>query len=102
MSKNYELVKRIAVIGGKQGGVTKEVNLVKWGVFDPMIDIRRWQKGEPSNENPILLCRLIRWTICFLRRKKGTTQSWKESKTFRFVSFIRSSITLLKSKTMRK
>lgn len=48
MSKNYELVKRIAVIGGKQGGVTKEINLVKWGVFDPMIDIRRWQKGEPS------------------------------------------------------
>lgn len=48
MSKNYELVKRIAAIGGKQGGVTKEVNLVKWGVFDPMIDIRRWQNGEPS------------------------------------------------------
>ncbi len=48
MSKNYELVKRIAVIGGKQGGVTKEVNLVRWGVFDPMIDIRRWQNGEPS------------------------------------------------------
>lgn len=48
MSKNYKLVKRIAVIGGKKGGVTKEVNLVKWGVFDPMIDIRRWQNGEPS------------------------------------------------------
>mgnify|MGYP000554582290 FL=1 len=48
MSKNYELVKRIAVIGGKEGGVTKEINLVKWGVFDPMIDIRRWQNGEPS------------------------------------------------------
>lgn len=48
MSKNYELVKRIAVIGGKEGGVTKEVNLVKWGVFDPMIDIRRCQNGEPS------------------------------------------------------
>lgn len=48
MSKNYELVKRIAVIGGKEGGVTKEVNLIKWGVFDPMIDIRRWQNGEPS------------------------------------------------------
>ena len=48
MSKNYELVKRIAVIGGKEGSVTKEVNLVKWGVFDPMIDIRRWQNGEPS------------------------------------------------------
>ena len=48
MSKNYELVKRIAVIGGKEGSVTQEVNLVKWGVFDPMIDIRRWQNGEPS------------------------------------------------------
>ena len=48
MSKNYELVKRIAVIGRKEGGVTKEINLVKWGVFDPMIDIRRWQNGEPS------------------------------------------------------
>lgn len=48
MSKNYELVKQIAVIGGKEGGVTKEVNLVKWGVFDPTIDIRRWQNGEPS------------------------------------------------------
>ena len=50
MSKNYELVKRIAVIGGKEGSVTKEVNLVKWGVFDPMIDIRRWQNGEPSKD----------------------------------------------------
>ena len=48
MSKNYELVKQIAVIGGKEGGVTKEVNLIKWGVFDPTIDIRRWQNGEPS------------------------------------------------------
>ena len=48
MSKNYELVKRIAVIGGKEGSVTKEVTLVNWGVFDPMIDIRRWQNGEPS------------------------------------------------------
>ena len=36
------------MIGGKEGSVTKEVNLVKWGVFDPMIDIRRWQNGEPS------------------------------------------------------
>ena len=50
MSKNYELVKLIAVIGGKEGSVTKEVNLVKWGVFDPMIDIRRWQNGEPSKD----------------------------------------------------
>ena len=38
------------MIGGKEGSVTKEVNLVKWGVFDPMIDIRRWQNGEPSKD----------------------------------------------------
>ena len=40
---NYEIVKKIAVLGGKLDGVTKEINIVKWGVYDPMIDIRRWQ-----------------------------------------------------------
>lgn len=40
---NYEIVKKIAVLGGKPDGVTKEINIVKWGVYDPMIDIRRWQ-----------------------------------------------------------
>ena len=32
----------------KQQTKERKINLVKWGVFDPMIDIRRWQKGEPS------------------------------------------------------
>lgn len=41
--ENYEIVKKIAVLGGKPDGVTKEINIVKWGVYDPMIDIRRWQ-----------------------------------------------------------
>ena len=36
-------LKKIAVLGGKPDGVTKEINIVKWGVYDPMIDIRRWQ-----------------------------------------------------------
>ena len=40
---NYEIVKKIAVLGGKPDGATKEINIVKWGVYDPMIDIRRWQ-----------------------------------------------------------
>lgn len=40
---NYEIVKKIAVLGGKPDGVTKEIKIVKWGVYDPMIDIRRWQ-----------------------------------------------------------
>lgn len=40
---NHEIVKKIAVLGGKPDGVTKEINIVKWGVYDPMIDSRRWQ-----------------------------------------------------------
>ena len=40
---NYEIVKKIAVLGGKPDGVTKEINIVKWDVYDPMIDIRCWQ-----------------------------------------------------------
>lgn len=48
MAKNYELVKKIAVLGGKEGGNTKEINIVRWGVFPPMIDIRRWKDGAPS------------------------------------------------------
>ena len=40
---NYEIVKKFAVLGGKPDGVTKEINIVKWGVYDPMIDIRCWQ-----------------------------------------------------------
>ena len=48
MAKNYELVKKIAVLGGKEGGNTKEINIVRWGVYPPMIDIRRWKDGEPS------------------------------------------------------
>ena len=48
MSKNFELGKKIAVIGGKADGVAKEINIVKWGVYNPMIDIRRWQNGEPK------------------------------------------------------
>ena len=45
---NYEIVKKIAVLGGKPDGVTKEINIVKWGVYDPMIDIRRWQRDIAS------------------------------------------------------
>lgn len=35
MAKNYELVKKITVLGGKEGGNTKEINIVRWGVFPP-------------------------------------------------------------------
>ena len=45
---NYEIVKKIAVLGGKPDGVTKEINIVKWGVYDPMIDIRRTRNSSPG------------------------------------------------------
>ena len=48
MAKNYELVRRIAVLGGRQDGTTKEINIVRWGVYGPQIDIRRWRNGEPN------------------------------------------------------
>jgi len=47
-----KLIESYGVIGeydrpdGK-GHVTKEVNLVDWGEFGPMLDIRKWQDGEP-------------------------------------------------------
>ena len=42
---NYEIVKKIAVLDGKPDVVTTDNNIVKWGVYEPMLDIRRWQ-GE--------------------------------------------------------
>jgi len=54
MAKDFELVKKIGVLGGKS--TTKEINIMKWGVYPPMVDIRRWENGEPKkgislNEN---------------------------------------------------
>ena len=48
MAKEYELVRKIAVLGGREGGTTKEINIVRWGAFGPQIDIRRWKAGEPK------------------------------------------------------
>ena len=48
MAKTYELVRKIAVLGGHEGGTTKELNIVRWGFIPPQIDIRRWKEGEPS------------------------------------------------------
>ena len=48
MAKEYKLVRKIAVLGGREGGTTKEINIVRWGEGGPQIDIRRWKSGEPS------------------------------------------------------
>lgn len=48
MAENYEIVKKIAVLGGREGGVTKELNLLRWGSWDAMYDIRRWDDGKPK------------------------------------------------------
>ena len=39
MAKEFELVRKIAVLGGREGGTTKEINIVRWGIFSPQIDI---------------------------------------------------------------
>ena len=48
MAKEFELVRKIAVLGGREGGATKEINIVRWGQFGQQIDIRRWKSGEPG------------------------------------------------------
>ena len=48
MAKDFELVRKIAVLGGREGGTTKEINIVRWGLFGPQIDIRRLKAGEPG------------------------------------------------------
>ena len=46
MAKEFELVRKIAVLGGREGGTTKEINIVRRGIFSPQIDIRHWKAGE--------------------------------------------------------
>lgn len=41
--QTIKLLRKSPCSAGKPDGVTKEINIVKWGVYDPMIDIRRWQ-----------------------------------------------------------
>ncbi len=48
MKVDYEVTKKIAVLGGEEGAKTKELNLVKWGLYEPAFDIRRWDNGTPK------------------------------------------------------
>lgn len=48
MKIDYEVTKKIAVLGGEEGAKTKELNLVKWGSYEPSFDIRRWDCGNPK------------------------------------------------------
>lgn len=47
---NCEIVKKITVIGGKPDGITKEITIVKWSVYDLKISIRQWLGGIISKE----------------------------------------------------
>ena len=40
---NYEIVKKIAVLGGNPAGETKETNIGKGGFYTRATDTRRWQ-----------------------------------------------------------
>ena len=42
MAKNYELVKKIAVLRGREGGNTKEINIVRWKDGVPLKQIQEW------------------------------------------------------------
>ena len=48
MNINYEITRKIAVLSGTEGAKTKELNLVKWGFYEPTFDIRRWEGGMPK------------------------------------------------------
>lgn len=47
MGVQYRILKKIAVLSGEEGGKTKELNIVKWGFYEPSYDIRRWENGAP-------------------------------------------------------
>ena len=43
----YKITERLAVLSQTSKGATKEVNIVQWGNYIPMVDIRRWRDGYP-------------------------------------------------------
>lgn len=45
---NYEIIKKIAVIGRQAGRRNQRNQYRQMGVYDPMIDIRRWQGDTAS------------------------------------------------------
>lgn len=42
MSYKFKIIKNYATLSGKEGGWTKELNLVAWNDCEPAVEIRSW------------------------------------------------------------
>lgn len=50
----YDIVKQIKVISEKSG-YTKEVNIIKYGDKEPMLDIRKWNRNNDTMQKGITI-----------------------------------------------
>lgn len=50
----YEIVKDIKVLSENKG-YTKEVNLIKYGDKEPLLDIRKWDRNNDTMQKGITL-----------------------------------------------
>jgi hypothetical protein len=50
----YEIVKQVAILNESKG-YTKEINLIKYGDKEPMLDIRKWNRNDDTMQKGIAL-----------------------------------------------
>ena len=50
----YEIVKEIKVLSDK-GGYTIEINIIKYGDNEPLLDIRKWDRNADKMQKGITL-----------------------------------------------
>lgn len=50
----YEITKQIKELSNK-GGYTKEVNIIKYGDNEPLLDIRKWDRNNDKMQKGITL-----------------------------------------------
>ena len=50
----YEITKQIKELSNK-GGCTKEVNIIKYGDNEPLLDIRKWDRNNDKMQKGITL-----------------------------------------------
>ena len=50
----YEIVKRVATLSESKG-YTKEINIIKYGDKEPMLDIRKWNRNDDTMQKGIAL-----------------------------------------------
>ena len=50
----YEIVKKVATLSDNKG-YTKEVNIIKYGDKEPMLDIRKWNRNDDTMQKGVAL-----------------------------------------------